>query len=79
MTGCRKEKGKGYILCKSACEHCFSAPARAAEMKELSLQRQAKSLAWQPVEPMAERAGVCWRGEGGVSLVFFFFFVFFFL
>ena len=41
-------------------------------MKELSLQRHAKSLAWQPVEPMAERAGLCWgRGKDGVSLVFF--------
>lgn len=32
-------------------------------MKELSLQRHAKSLAWQPVEPMAERAGLCWGGR----------------
>ena len=61
-----------YTLCKSACEHCFSAPARAALMKELSLQRHAKSLAWQPVEPIAERAGLCWeRGKYGISLVSF--------
>lgn len=53
-----QEEGK-YTLCKSACEHCFSAPARAASMKVLSLQRHAKSLAWQPVEPIAERAGLC--------------------
>lgn len=50
---------KARTFCKSACEHCFSAPARAALMKELSLQRHAKSLAWQPVEPIAERAGLC--------------------
>lgn len=53
------ERWGGNILCKSACEHCFSEPARAALMKVLSLQRQAKSLAWQPVEPIAERAGLC--------------------
>ena len=49
-----------YVLCRSAWEHCFSALARAALMKVLSLQRHATSLAWQPVEPTAERAGLCW-------------------
>ena len=29
-------------------------------MKLVFLQRQAKSLAWQPVEPMTARAGLCW-------------------
>ena len=63
------KSGGGYTLCKSACEHCFSAPARAASMKVLSLHRHAKSLAWQPVEPIAERAGLCWgRRKYGVSL-----------
>ena len=62
-------RGRADILCKSPCGHCFSAPARAALMKALSLQRQAKSLAWQPVEPIAERAGLCWREGKGVSLV----------
>ena len=49
------------ILCKSAGGHCFSAPARALLMKELSLQRHAKSLDWQPVEPIWERAELSWR------------------
>ena len=32
-------------------------------MKVLSLHRHLKSLDWQPVEPMAERAGLCCGGE----------------
>ena len=66
----RRRSGRKYALCKSACAHCFSAPARAASMKVLSLQRHLKSLAWQPVEPMAERAGVSYRGEIVLALVF---------
>ena len=40
-------------------------------MKVLSLQRHLKSLAWQPVEPMAERAGVSYGGGMTLALVFF--------
>ena len=58
--GCKGKWGLGgCTLCKSACEHCFSDSARAALIKELSLQRHAKSLDLQPVEPIAERAELC--------------------
>lgn len=59
-------RGK-YALRKSAGVHCFCAPANAVLMKAVSLQRQAKLLAWQPVEPMALRAGLCWT-QRDVSL-----------
>ena len=54
-NGAKKE----YTLVKSSGGHCFSAPASALLMKVLSLHRHLKSLDWQPVEPMADRAGVC--------------------
>ena len=74
----RKKKGKvegwgrKYTLVKSSGGHCCSAPASALLMKVLSLHRHLKSLDWQPVEPMAERAGLC-CGRGSVSFDFLFF------
>ena len=75
--GRREEKwgGEKYTLVKSPCGHCFSAPASASSMNDLSLHRHLKSLDWQPVEPMAERAGLCCTGEGGIELVFGFYFL----
>ena len=61
--GKTKGGGRKYTLVKSSGGHCCSAPASALLMKVLSLHRHLKSLDWQPVEPMAERAGLCCGGR----------------